>query len=66
MKDALTIVMLVLLIGPLLIAVRRIRRLPKAISRRVDTQADSEIAARPGILDSSRFNLNQDEPGKRD
>ena len=29
MKDALTIIMLVLLIGPLLIAVRRIRRLPR-------------------------------------
>ena len=66
MKDALTIVMLLLLIGPLLIAVRRIRRLPKAISRRVDTQADSEIAARQGILGSSRLNLNRDEPGNRD
>jgi hypothetical protein len=29
MKEALTILMLVLLIGPLLIAVRRIRRLPR-------------------------------------
>ncbi len=66
MKDALTIVMLVLLIGPLLIAVRRIRRLPKAISRRADTQADAEIAARQGILGSSRFKLNQDEPRNRD
>jgi len=44
MKDALTILMLVLLIGPLLIAVRRIRRLPRAISREVNTPADSEIA----------------------
>ena len=29
MKEALTILMLVLLIGPLLIGVRRIRRLPR-------------------------------------
>ena len=46
MKEALTILMLVLLIGPLLIAVRRIRRLPGAISRQADTRAGSEIAAR--------------------
>ncbi len=41
MKEALTILMLVLLIGPLLIAVRRIRRLPRAISSHVDTGNDS-------------------------
>jgi hypothetical protein len=34
MKEALTILMLVLLIGPLLIGVRRMRRLPRADERR--------------------------------
>jgi len=66
MKDALTILMLVLLIGPLLIAVRRIRRIPRAVSRQVNPPADSEIAARQGILGSFRFNLNRNEPKKRD
>ncbi|WP_165357129.1 hypothetical protein [Sphingosinicella sp. CPCC 101087] len=50
MKEALTIVMLVLLIGPLLVGVRRIRRLPRTRDveeRRGPTSSSDEKGGDP-------------------
>lgn len=66
MKEALTILMLVLLIGPLLIGVRRMRRLPGAISREANQPAGPEDAAGQGIPGPSRFDPDRKDLGKRD
>ena len=56
MKEALTIVMLVLLIVPLLVGVRRIRRLPRPRRKRIENDLSLSAVARTGPSLPSRPN----------